>query len=106
MVTAATRLRFQIERRSQPILRFIVALPRAIPFLVTLSLLISALVLPRPWSALGPALAAIVISWLLYLSWQQTARFERLGKIAVLLLVIAVCLVQLLNPDGASVDRN
>ncbi len=106
MVTAATRLRFQIEQRSQPVLRFIVALPRAIPFLVTLSLLISALLLPRPWSAMGPALAALVISWLLYLGWPETARVERLGKIAVLLLVIAVCLVQWLNPGGTSVDRN
>ncbi len=96
-MTAPGRLREKIEHLSRPLLIWLVALPRPVPFVATLIFLLSALLLPRPWAALGPALVLVMSSWLLTLSWPRLTPPTRLGRLAILSILIAICLVQALG---------
>jgi hypothetical protein len=90
----ATGLRAAVERASVGPLTRLTRLPRAVPFLVVLGLLVAGIYVG---GSLGAALLAVVvllIGWLLYLGWPQLTTSERLGRTAVLLLAIALCLTQ------------
>jgi hypothetical protein len=96
-MTAPGRLRAQIEGLSRPLLIWLVGLPRAVPLVATVIFLLSALFLPLPWAALGPLLVLALSSWLLVLSWPRLPRAARLGRLAILSLLTAICLVQALG---------
>jgi hypothetical protein len=69
-------------------------LPRAVPFLVLLALLVLGVVLGGPVGAVLVGLVALVVAWLLALAWPALTGVERLGRLAVLLLAVALCVVQ------------
>lgn len=87
-------LRGAIERASRPLLVRLTALPAAVPFLVLLGLLVLGLFVGGPVAVAATALVAVVVAWLLYLSWPRLTKVERLGRTAVLLLAVALTLVQ------------
>jgi hypothetical protein len=65
-----------------------------VPFLVVLGLLVAGLLVGGPVGAVLIALVVLVVGWLLYLGWPKLTTSERLGRTAVLLLAVALCLTQ------------
>ncbi len=87
-------LRDSIERASVPALGRVAALPRLVPFVVVLALVLAGLFV----SGVGPWLLALVLLlllWLLYLGWPRLTGVERLMRLAVIVLVLAVIVVRL-----------
>jgi hypothetical protein len=91
--------RLGVERVSRPALERLGRLPVWLPFLVLLVLLLGGGLLGGPggWVLVGMAL--LFILWLLYLSWPRLTPVERVMRIAVLVLFLAVTVTQLL-PRG------
>lgn len=94
-----TGLRGAVERLSLPVLQRLVRLPRAVPFLVLLGLLVLAIFTGGALAVACTALVTAVVGWLLYLSWPRLTGVERLGRVAVLAMAVALCLVQVFPRD-------
>jgi len=75
-------------------------LPKLVPFLILLSLLVGGVLFGGPLRqpVVGfvlMSLAALFVAWVLYLSWPRLTSSERVMRLAVLLLAVAMALVQL-----------
>ena len=70
-------------------------LPRLVPFIVLLTLLVAGALISGPARFALMGLAALFVAWVLYLSWPTLNGTERLMRLAVLLLAIAMAIVQL-----------
>jgi hypothetical protein len=90
----ASPARRALERGSLPLLTWLARLPRAVPFLVLLALLVGGILLGGPLGAVLVGLVALVVAWLLVLAWPALTGVERLGRVAVLLLAVALAVVQ------------
>jgi hypothetical protein len=90
--------RLALERASLPLLTRVARLPRAVPFLVLLCLLVAGVFVSGPVGAVLIGLVVLVVAWLLVLGWPALSGVERLGRFAVLLLAVALCVVQLRPP--------
>lgn len=90
----ATGLRAAVERASVGPLTRLTRMPRAVPFLVVLGLLVAGIFVGGPVGAVLLAVVVLVVAWLLYLGWPRLTTSERLGRTAVLLLAVALCLTQ------------
>ena len=90
----ASPARRALERASLPLLTRLAGLPRAVPFLALLALLVGGVLLGGPVGAVLIGLVALVVAWLLALAWPALTGVERLGRVAVLLLAVALCVVQ------------
>ncbi|MEO6143659.1 MAG: DUF6703 family protein [Dermatophilaceae bacterium] len=88
-------LRPSIERASLPVITRLSRLPRAVPFLIMLALLVAGVVTAGPVGFVLMAVAATFVGWILYLSWPRLSGTERIMRLAVLLLAIALAVVQL-----------
>lgn len=88
-------LRPSIERASLPLITRLSQLPRAVPFLLMLALLVAGVVIAGPVGFILMAVAATFVAWILYLSWPRLSGTERIMRVAVLLLAIALAVVQL-----------
>jgi hypothetical protein len=87
-------LRAAVERASVGPLTRLTRLPRAVPFLVVLGLLVGGIFVGGTVGALLLAVVVLAVAWLLYLGWPRLTTSERLGRTAVLLLAVALCLTQ------------
>ena len=87
-------LRAAVARASHPVLSRISRLPRAVPFLVLLALLLVGLYVGGVVGGVCTGIVALFVAWLLYLSWPRLTTPERLGRLAVLALAVALCVVQ------------
>ncbi len=86
-------LRESIERASLPALTWLSGLPRAVPFLLVLGLAVAGILLPAPgWLLI--ALVALLLGWILYLAWPRLGSSERLLRIAVVAMLVAITLTQ------------
>jgi hypothetical protein len=90
-----SNLRASIERASLPVLRRLSALPRPVPFLALLVLLVVGAFLGGAVGFALMALAALFVTWLLYLSWPRLTGPEKLMRTAVVLLALGLAVVQL-----------
>jgi hypothetical protein len=90
-------LRASIERASLPLVTRISTLPRVVPFLILLALLVTGVVIAGPVGVALMGLAALFVGWVLYLSWPRLTGTERIMRFAVLLLAVAMA-VSLLFP--------
>jgi hypothetical protein len=90
----ATGVRAAVERASLGPLTRITRLPRAVPFLVALGLLVAGLLLGGPVGAVLLGVVVLLVAWLLFLGWPRLTTAERLGRSAVLVLAVALCLTQ------------
>ncbi len=90
--------RLALERASLPVLTRVARLPRAVPFLMLLGLLVAGVFVSGPFGAVLIGLVVLVVGWLLVLAWPALSGVERLARIAVLLLAVALCVVQLRPP--------
>jgi O-antigen ligase len=88
-------LRRRIDQASLPLMTRLSSLPRLVPFLILLALLISGMLIGGLGGFVLMGLAALFVGWVLYLSWPLLNRSERIMRFAVLLLAIALAVVQL-----------
>lgn len=89
---ATSGLRASVERASVGALTRMSQLPRAVPFLVMLGLLVVGLMVGGPLGAVLLGIVVLVVAWLFYLSWPRLTASERLGRAAVLVLALALWL--------------
>jgi len=92
-------LRPSVERASLPLIKVLNNLPRAVPFLLLLTLLVAGVLIAGPVGFLLMGLAAAFVAWVLYLSWPKLNGTERMMRSAVLLLALAMA-VSRLFPRG------
>ena len=88
-------LRPSIERASLPLITRLTSLPKALPFLLILALLVAGVLIGGPFGFVLMGLAAVFVGWILYLSWPRLTGSERIMRLAVLLLAGAMAVVQL-----------
>jgi len=88
-------MRSNIERASLPLITRLSGLPRAVPFLLLLVLLVAGVVIAGPVGFVLMGVAAAFVGWILYLSWPRLSGSERIMRSAVLLLAVALAVVQL-----------
>lgn len=88
-------LRPSIERASLPLITRLSHLPRAVPFVALLALLFTGVVIAGPAGFVLMGLAAVFVAWILYLSWPRLSGSERIMRLAVLFLAVALAVVQL-----------
>jgi hypothetical protein len=86
-------LRSSVERASLPLMTKLSSLPRAVPFLLLLALLVVGAVIKGMVGFVLMGLAAAFVGWILYLSWPRLSATERLMRFAVLLLAVALAVV-------------
>ena len=70
-------------------------LPRLLPFVILLILLVAGVFISGPIGFVLMGLAALFVAWVLYLSWPRLNTTERVMRLAVLLLVVAMAVIQL-----------
>jgi hypothetical protein len=89
------RLRTTVERASLPALARLSALPRAVPFVVMLALIVAGLWVQGVAGFALILLGVLFLGWLLYLAWPRLGPSERLMRFTVILLGSALAIIQL-----------
>ena len=85
--------RSRAEHAVYPVLDRLERLPRVVPFLAVLVLIVVGILVPR-WGFVATALVALAVAFLVYYTWPRLSLPERLMRLAVLALISAVALVQ------------
>ena len=85
--------RSRVEHAAYPVLDRLERLPRFVPFLAVLVLLVVGILVPR-WGFVATALVALAVAFLIYYTWPRLTLPERLLRLAVLAIVVAVAVVQ------------
>ncbi|MFC7489103.1 MULTISPECIES: DUF6703 family protein [unclassified Knoellia] len=86
-------LRESFERTSAPLLQTLAGLPRAVPFLLVLALMVAGVVIPG-WGWILVAVVTLFLLWLLLLGWPRLSVPERLMRVAVVAIAFAVTVTQ------------
>ncbi|WP_307812426.1 DUF6703 family protein [Phycicoccus sp. CSK15P-2] len=86
-------LRQSFERASLPAVTWLSGLPRVVPFLLVLGLVVAGLFLPGiGWVLI--LLVVLALTWILALAWPRLGPAERLMRVAVVALMVAVLVTQ------------
>jgi hypothetical protein len=88
-------VRQRIDHASLPLMTKLSRLPRLVPFLILIALLVSGMLIAGPAGFVLIALDAVFVAWVLYLSWPALSSSERIMRLAVLLVAVALAVVQL-----------
>jgi len=93
-------LRDRINQASLPAMTRLSRLPKLVPFLILLTLLVGGVLMGGVFGqpVVGfvlMSLAALFVAWVLYLSWPRLTSSERVMRVAILLLAVAMAVVQL-----------
>ena len=88
-------LRPTIERASLPLITRLSSLPKAMPFLLLVALLVAGVLTHGPVGFALMGLASLFVAWILYLSWPRLTSSERIMRSAVLLLAVAMAVTRL-----------
>ena len=88
-------LRQNIESASLPAVQRLGAVPRAVPFLVILGLMVAGILVPG-WGWLFLVPVVLFLIWTLYLGWPALDSGARLGRVAVVLMAVAITVTQAL----------
>ena len=94
-------LRRSVERASLPLITRLNHLPKAVPFLLLLALLVAGVFISGQVGFVLMFLGAAFVGWVLFLSWPRLSGSERIMRFAVLLLALALALVQLFPRPAA-----
>ena len=86
-------LRERVTDASLPVINALNRLPRAVPFLVVLALMVAGIFVPG-WGWLFLAVVVVFLAWTLYLAWPALDSGARAGRVAVLLLAMAITVTQ------------
>ena len=93
LVDVSLPFRSRVEHAAYPVLERLERLPRVVPFLGVLALIVVGIFVPR-WGFLATALVALIVAFLIYYTWPRLTLPERLMRCAVLALITAVAVVQ------------
>ena len=88
-------LRERVTRASLPAVDTLNRLPRAVPFLVVLALMVAGIFVPG-WGWVFLAVVVAFLAWTLYLAWPALDTGARAGRVAVLLIALAITITQAL----------
>lgn len=91
----ALSLRSRIEHASVPWVERMHRIPQPLALVLLVVVLAAGVLAPRPWGGIAFLLVGLFIGWLLFLTWERLKLPERLMRIAVLVLVLAVMIVKL-----------
>lgn len=86
-------LRESFERTSAPILQTLAGLPRVVPFLLVLALMVAGVII-EGWGWILVAVVTLFLLWLLLLGWPRLTAPERLMRVAVVAMAAAVTITQ------------
>ena len=90
-------LRESIETASLPTVKAISGLPRFVPFLVVLALMIGGIVI-KGWGWILIGIVMVFLAWMLYLGWPRLTTAEKLMRTAILALTAAVTATRIFPP--------
>jgi hypothetical protein len=91
----ALTFRSRIEHASAPWVERMNAVPRGVALGALVVVLAVGVLAPSPWSGLAFLVVSAFVGWLLFLTWQRLTLPERLLRLAVLTLALAVGIVGL-----------
>lgn len=91
-------LRESFERASLPALTYISSLPRFVPFLAILGLVIAGLLIPG-WGWVLIVLVVLLLAWIGALAWPRLSMPERMMRVAVVVMMAAIAITQVV-PRG------
>ncbi|MDN5765624.1 MAG: hypothetical protein L0H96_23075 [Humibacillus sp.] len=97
----ALGFRSRVEHASYPLMERLNSLPRAVSLVALLAVLAVGLIAPRPFGGLAFLLVTIFVGWLLFLTWPRLSMPERMMRIAVLVLTLAVAVVRMVPGTGS-----
>ncbi|MEO7132055.1 MAG: DUF6703 family protein [Dermatophilaceae bacterium] len=87
--------RSRVEHASAPWAQRLQGISVPIRAVAIAALIVVGILLPRPWGGIPFLLIAGFLGWLLFLTWERLALPERLLRIAVLALAVAVAVVRI-----------
>lgn len=85
--------RSRVEHAAYPVLDRLERLPRFVPFLGVLALLVVGVLVPR-WGFIATGVVALGVGFLIYYTWPRLTTPEKLMRLAVLGIVVAVTVMQ------------
>ena len=85
--------RSAVERASLPVFVRLNGLPKALPFLLMLALLVSGIFVPG-WGWVLMAIGALFLGWVLFLTWPVLTSVERVMRLAVLTLWVVITITR------------
>jgi len=88
-------VRRRIDHASMPLMSQLSRMPRLARFLILFALLFAGVLISGPLGFVLVSLVAFIVAWMLYLSWPSLSGSERITRLAVLLLAVAMAVVQL-----------
>jgi hypothetical protein len=88
-------LRVLIDRVSAPVLLRLSRVPRAVPFLVMLVLIVAGLWVSGVVGFVLILIGVLFLGWLLYIAWPALSSSERLMRMAVVVLGTGLAVIQL-----------
>lgn len=86
-------LRHRIESASAPTLIRLAGLPKAVPFLVVLALVVGGFLI-KGWGWLLLAIVAVLLGWFLYIAWPTLSAPGRMLRLAVIGITVAMTFTQ------------
>ena len=86
-------LRESFERASLQALTYISSLPRFVPFLAILGLVIAGLLIPG-WGWVLIVLVVLLLAWIGALAWPRLSMPERMMRVAVVVMMAAIAITQ------------
>ncbi len=86
-------VRASIEQASSPLLQRLAALPKLVPFLVVLALVVGGF-LVEGWGWVLLLVVALLLTWFLYIAWPTLSAPGRMLRGAVIAIMVAIMLTQ------------
>lgn len=86
-------LRASLERASVPVMFAMHRVHRLAWFVVVLALMVGGILIDG-WGWVCFAVVAVFLAWLLFLLWPRLSRSERMLRIAILALLVAITVVR------------
>jgi hypothetical protein len=86
-------LRERVADASLPLVNALNHAPRAVPFLAVLALMVAGIFVPG-WGWVFLAVVVVFLAWTLYLAWPALDLTARAGRVAVLLIAVAITVTQ------------
>ena len=86
--------RSRLEHASAPAVERVQAVPLSVRAVITAVIIVIGVLAPRPWGGLAFLLVAAFVGWLLFLTWRHLSLPERLMRLAVLDLAVALTIVR------------
>ncbi len=88
-------LRESVERATLPVVVVLNRLPRLVPFVLVLVVMVAGIFIPG-WGWVLLALLTVFLCWMLFISWPRLLGPERLMRVAVVAMAVAMTVTKAL----------